>query len=79
MAEQALDNLLNLIDTTVPWQREIASRAQLVRAKLRRNVEEAQKHLYGWEAETVSNLGLEAFRQSASLSAREEPWDSMST
>lgn len=78
-AEQALDNLLKLIDTTVPWQKEIASRAQLVRDKLRRNVEEAQKQLDVWENETVSSLGLEAFRPSASFPARERPWDSMST
>jgi hypothetical protein len=77
-ALEALDALLKLTDTTVAWQQEIASRAQLIKDKLVKP-EEAKKQLAIWESETASNLGLEMFRAPSVKSSREEPWDSMST
>jgi len=57
-----LDNLLNLSSSAVAWERDIASRAQLLRAKLVENPADAQQQLEAWENETASNLGLEKFR-----------------
>lgn len=58
----ALDELLNLLDPAIPWQREMADRARALRSLLLRNPSDAHKQLESWEAESVRNLGLEAFR-----------------
>jgi hypothetical protein len=61
-AAKVLDELLKLIDTTVAWQREIASRVRLMKDKLVNDPEEAQEQLAIWESETASNLGLDLLR-----------------
>jgi hypothetical protein len=63
----ALDTLLTLIDSvkranpSVTWELEIASRAQLLKAKLMVRPHEANAQLEEWEFETVQNLGLNDF------------------
>lgn len=61
-ATDELDNLLSLSSSAVAWERDIASRAQMLRAKLVENPADAQQQLETWESETAKNLGLEKFR-----------------
>ena len=58
----ALDYLLTLLDPTVAWQREMASRVEMLRAKLLADPNEAAEKLATWESESIHNLGLEEFR-----------------
>lgn len=62
-ALRALHELIRLLDARVPWQREMAERAETLIGKLAVNPADAQKQLETWEAETVKNLGLDSFRQ----------------
>ena len=57
-AAVVLDELGNVLDQTVGWQQEIASRAQLIRDKLAIGGKEAQEQLDIWESETASALGF---------------------
>ena len=59
-AATVLDQLLNSANPLVAWENEIASRARLVREKLEQP-ENVLEQLAAWEAETVHNLGIEAF------------------
>jgi hypothetical protein len=58
----ALDRLLTLLDVKVPWQHDLAERAESLRSALTENPSEAQHRLEAWEADTVKHLGLEDFR-----------------
>jgi len=60
-ANQVLRTLINSIDTTVTWQREIESRAACLREILLKQPQDAIEQLTAWEAETARNLGLEEF------------------
>lgn len=57
-----LDTLLAMLDSKVPWQLEMTERASALRLQLHTDVPGAQKQLEAWEAESISNLGLEKFR-----------------
>ncbi|MDB6031215.1 MAG: hypothetical protein JWM16_1553 [Verrucomicrobiales bacterium] len=61
-AAAELGQLTGLLDAKVPWQREMAERAELLKAKLVANPVDAQSQLEGWENDTAKNLGLESFR-----------------
>ena len=61
-AANVIDELLKSTDSTVGWEREVASRARLIRDKLLENPDEARQQLAAWEAQTIHNLGLEIFR-----------------
>lgn len=61
-AKNELNQLVCLLDVKVPWQREMAERAESLKAKLFANPKEAQDQLETCEAETLRNLGLENFR-----------------
>jgi hypothetical protein len=63
-AVPALDELIRALDLRSPWQREIAERADLLKATLLSDAADAQRMLDVWEDETVRNLGLEGFRES---------------
>lgn len=58
----ALDELLNLLDPAISWQSEMADRARALLSLLVQSPSDAQNQLGSWEAESVRNLGLEAFR-----------------
>jgi hypothetical protein len=60
-AVPALDELARLLDARVPWQREMAERAQTLSLQLLGDASEAKRQLDAWEAESVLNLGLEKF------------------
>jgi hypothetical protein len=57
-----LDTLLAMLDVKVPWQFEMAERANALKAQLLNDAPGAQKQLEAWEVESVRNLGLEKFR-----------------
>ena len=57
-----LERLESLLDVKISWQREIARRAEVLKAKLLSNPAEAQRQLQVWESETSKNLGIEEFR-----------------
>lgn len=61
-AVAALDELARLLDAKVPWQLEMAERANALKSQLLSDASGAQKQLEAWEAESVRNLGLEKFR-----------------
>jgi hypothetical protein len=63
-AVEELDRLVRMLDP-VDWQQEMASRAQLLKAKLLANPMEARQQLETWELQSVRNLGLESFRSPA--------------
>ena len=69
-AARALSSLLAGIDTTAPWQPEIASRVSGMQGKLSRRIQEAQEQLSQWESESIQNLGLAEFHQASILSGR---------
>lgn len=54
-----IDTLLKRANLAVNWEREIASRAQLMKNNLLEEPEKAQELLAAWESETIRNLGLE--------------------
>jgi hypothetical protein len=56
-----LNDLLIATDIAVPWQQEIASRALLIRDKLRNRPESARGQLTTWEHETADDLGIAKF------------------
>jgi hypothetical protein len=58
---EALDSLIRMLEPSVAWEKEMASRAQLIKAKLLANPMEARQQLEIWQRETVRNLGLEGF------------------
>lgn len=57
-ASAVIEELRHLLDSNVSWQQEIASRTQLIRDKLAKDVKEAQEQLKAWESQTASNLGF---------------------
>ncbi|MGA2280263.1 MAG: hypothetical protein ABSG80_08175 [Verrucomicrobiota bacterium] len=57
-----LDELTHLLDMKVPWQFEMAERADALRSQLLNDPASAQKQLEVWEAESVRNLGLEKYQ-----------------
>jgi len=59
-AVAGLDQLVNLLDRAIPWQREMADRAQALRAKLIANPPDAEHQLDAWETESLRNLGVES-------------------
>jgi len=61
-ASEELNRLVRLLDLKIPWQREMAERAETLKVKLA-NPADAQRQLEAWEAETLQNLGLEKFRE----------------
>lgn len=62
-ATEELERLVRLLDVKIPWQREMAERADVLKTKVLANPAEAQRQLEAWESETSQNLGLEKFRQ----------------
>ena len=62
-ANEEFNRLVRLLDLKIPWQREMAERAETLKAKLLANPADAQRQLEDWEVETLQNLGLEKFRQ----------------
>jgi hypothetical protein len=63
-ANEELNRLVRLLDLKIPWQREMAERAETLKVKLT-NPTDAQHQLEAWETETLQNLGLEEFQQSS--------------
>lgn len=61
-ADEELSRLLRLLDLKIPWQREMAERAETLKVRLA-NPADAQRQLQAWETETSQNLGLEKFRE----------------
>jgi hypothetical protein len=61
-AKSELQRLVGMLDIKIPWQREIAERAERLRTILTVSPVDAQHQLAAWETETVRNLGLEKFR-----------------
>jgi hypothetical protein len=57
----ALDHLLDILKPATAWEREIGSRARLLRNKLANDPEAAQRILGEWQAITIRNLGLEEY------------------
>ncbi len=57
-ALDALDQLARFLSSSVPWEREIALRAQLLKEKLLEGPEVARGQLELWRTETLRNLGL---------------------
>jgi|SRR5262249_3931337 len=55
----ALDELVRMLDVTVPWQREMSERAMALKSQLLDDPCRAQQQLDAWEAESIRNLGLE--------------------
>lgn len=62
-AVRALDELTPMLNANIPWQLEIAERAQVLKSNLLANPADAQRQLEAWENESVKNLGLEKFRR----------------
>jgi hypothetical protein len=60
-AADTLNDLLSAIDKAIIWQQEIASRAILIRDKLRSQPESASEQLATWERETARDLGIAKF------------------
>lgn len=60
-AISVIDQLLHRLDMKVPWQVEIGDMARDLMSKLIKDPAEAYKQLKMWEAETISNLGLDNF------------------
>lgn len=58
----ALDRLLGLLNVKIPWQLEMANRAQMMKSLLISNPAVARNQLENWENETIHNLGLENYR-----------------
>jgi len=61
-ANEELEKLLRLLDTTVAWQRAISDRATNLKVTLSENPTQAQVLLERWEVETVHNLGLQKWQ-----------------
>jgi hypothetical protein len=61
-SRDALDQLRQHLNLKVPWQRIMNERAETLGNELRDDPGGAQRRLESWEAETIKNLGLEAFR-----------------
>ena len=61
-AAMALDQLVGLLDVKVPWQCEMADKARALKSQMVSNPSDVQRQLEAWEAESVHNVGLEAFR-----------------
>jgi hypothetical protein len=57
-AQQALERLTKVLDTSVPWQAEMRARAMALAGKLNIAPQEARRQLAEWEQATVKNLGL---------------------
>lgn len=57
-AHRQLEQLLQMMDTKIPWQREIAERATLLKSKLA-NLQDVQQQLKMWEMESRSNLKVD--------------------
>lgn len=63
-AKSALEKLLAAIEISVPWQKEIASRAETLISMLVKQPENARTQVLKWEFETIQNLRLERFNPS---------------
>jgi hypothetical protein len=57
-AREALERLLQILDTKVPWQREMAARAKMLLQQTIEGHPHAICWLEGWEKETAANLGI---------------------
>jgi hypothetical protein len=60
--KELLDQFLLRLDIAIPWQREMAERAEWLRKIVASNPADAQRQLETWEAETAKSLGLETYR-----------------
>ena len=56
------DELLERVDMTVPWQRELAGRISNLKHTLIKSPENARCQLVSFERETIQSLGLDEFR-----------------
>lgn len=56
-----LNQLVQLLETSVKWQQVMIDRALYLSTLLLNDLSAAQKQLDAWEAETVRNLNLEKF------------------
>jgi hypothetical protein len=72
-AVSSLDHLLTLLNSAVPWQQEMGSRAQMLKTKLFANPHEAAQQLVAWEVESIHNLGLDEFRAASAPAATPKP------
>jgi hypothetical protein len=59
VSKRTLNLLLERLDRSVPWQREIANKSEILADLIRRTPEKARKQLLIWEAESIANLGLQ--------------------
>jgi hypothetical protein len=60
-AVEVLDELLNIIDMTIPWHRDLAGQVSRIKRMLTEHPESAQAQLIDWEIESIRNLGLDEF------------------
>lgn len=58
------DRVLAGYDQTVPWQVSVKEEIETLKGKILINPEDALQQLEAWEIQTVSSLGLTAFRSS---------------
>ncbi len=57
-AQRAIDSLLSVLDSSVPWQKPMRERAVLLKDDLQDGIQVAQRRLEEWEEETRRNLRL---------------------
>ena len=55
---EILDQLVDQLDATVPWQFDLANEATRLRSELTADPTEALRQLQAWERETEKTLGL---------------------
>ena len=56
-----LRQLIQSLDVRMPWQREMAERAEMLESKLVGDSADADRQLDMWEMESMTNLGLNNF------------------
>ena len=61
-AVEELERLMHSLDGKIAWQREMAGRAELLKAKLLADPREAELQLEAWESQTSENLKLGKLR-----------------
>jgi hypothetical protein len=57
-----LDRLLELLDASILWQREIRERGELLKQKITKQPKEVREQLEVWIVESLTNLRLSKFR-----------------
>jgi hypothetical protein len=62
-ADLELQRLSRVLDDGIPWQREMADRAEFLRRTLVAEPASAQQLLDNWELETLRRLSLETLSQ----------------